>query len=57
MLLVTPLDHPNCVLVLEEDARIDIPHWQVKRRLPRYVFLYLDRPELLAVRLRREQAQ
>ncbi|WP_306395219.1 hypothetical protein [Telluria beijingensis] len=53
MLLVTPFDQPNCVLVLEEDVRIDILHWQVERRLPRYVFLYLDRPELLATRLRR----
>lgn len=56
MLLVTPFDQPNCVLVLEEDARVDILHWQVKRRLPRYVFLYLDRPELLAQQLRRRVA-
>lgn len=53
MLLVTPFDQPNCVLVLEEDTRVDILHWQAKKRLPRYVFLYLDRPELLAARLRR----
>ncbi|WP_137172352.1 hypothetical protein [Massilia sp. HP4] len=50
-LLVTPFDQPNCVLVLADDARVDILHWQVKRRLPRHVFLYLDRPELLATRL------
>lgn len=53
LLKVTPFDQPNCVLVLDDDARIDILHWQVKKRLPRYVFLYLDRPELLATRLRR----
>ncbi|EKU84282.1 hypothetical protein HMPREF9710_00441 [Massilia timonae CCUG 45783] len=52
-LLVTPFDKPNCVLVLADDARIDILHWQARKRLPRYVFLYLDRPELLAARLRR----
>lgn len=51
-LLVTPFDKPNCVLVLEEDAHVDILHWQVNKRLPRHVFLYLDRPELLAARLR-----
>lgn len=56
MLLVTPFDQPNCVLVLEEDARVDILHWQAKRRLPRYVFLYLDRPELLAKPLRQRVA-
>ena len=54
-LLVTPFDKPNCVLVLADDARVDILHWQARKRLPRYVFLYLDRPELLAARLRRAQ--
>ncbi|MEH6433661.1 hypothetical protein [Massilia sp. DD77] len=51
-LLVTPFDKPNCVLVLRPQAEVDILHWQVRKRLPRYVFLYLDRPELLAARLR-----
>lgn len=55
-LLVTPFDQPNCVLVLDEDIQVDILHWQMKRRLPRYVFLYLDRPELLAARLRQRAA-
>lgn len=54
MLLVTPFDQPNRVLVLEEDARVDSRRWQVKRRLPPYVFLYLDRSKLLAARLRGE---
>jgi hypothetical protein len=51
-LLVTPFDKPNCVLVLAPDAEVTILHWQVSRRAPRYVLLYLDRPELLASRLR-----
>ena len=51
-LLVTPFDKPNCVLVLKPDADIRILHWQVRKQLPKYVFLYLDRPELLAARLR-----
>lgn len=51
-LLVTPFDKPNCVLVLHEDAQVDILVHQSITRLPRYVFLYLDRPELLAARLR-----
>lgn len=51
-LLVTPFDKPNCVLILEPDAQVDILHWQARKRLPRHVFLYLDRPELLAARLR-----
>lgn len=55
-LLVTPFDKPNCVLVLEDDAQVDILHWQATKRLPRHVFLYLDRPELLAARLRQRAA-
>lgn len=54
-LVVTPFDQPNCVLVLEADAQVEILHWQMKKRLPRHVFLYLDRPELLAARLRRRE--
>ena len=51
-LLVTPFDKPNCVLVLKPEVDAAILHWQVQRRVPKYVFLYLDRPELLAARLR-----
>jgi len=54
MLVVTPFDKPNCVLVLKPENEVHILHWQVRKRLPKYVFLYLDRPELLAARLRRE---
>jgi hypothetical protein len=51
-LLVTPFDKPNCVLVLKPDAAVTFLHWQVLRAAPRYVLLYLDRPELLAGRVR-----
>ena len=47
-LLVTPFDKPNCVLVLRADADVTLMHWQVCRKAPRHVLLYLDRPELLA---------
>lgn len=50
-LVVTPFDKPNCVLVLKPEAQVEILHWQVRRRLPRYVFLYVDRPELLRASL------
>ena len=50
-LLVTPFDKPNCVLVLKPDAAVTFLHWQVQRTAPRYVLLYLDRPELLASRV------
>ena len=49
-MLVTPFDKPNCVLVLKPDTTVTLLHWQVQRRAPRYVLLYLDRPELLASR-------
>ena len=47
-LLVTPFDKPNCVRVLRPEAELTLLHWQVQRRAPRYVLLYLDRPQLLA---------
>jgi hypothetical protein len=50
-LLVTPFDKPNCVLLLKPEAGVTLLHWQVERRAPRYVLLYLDRPELLARRV------
>lgn len=49
--MVTPFDKPNCVLVLTPDASITILHWQAQRTAPRYMLLYLDRPELLASRV------
>lgn len=51
-LLVTPFDKPNCVLVLKPNAAVTFLHWQVLRTAPSYVLLYLDRPELLASRIR-----
>jgi hypothetical protein len=52
-LVVTPFDKPNCVLVLHQEAQVDILLHQVTTRLPRYVFLYLDRPALLAAHVDR----
>ena len=49
---VTPFDKPNCVLVLKPDAGVTLLHWQVRRAAPRYVLLYVDRPELLASRVK-----
>lgn len=49
---VTPFDKPNCVLVMKPDAGVTLLHWQVRRAAPRYVLLYLDRPELLASRVK-----
>lgn len=46
-MLVTPFDKPNCVLVMKPEAGVTLLHWQVRRAAPRYVLLYLDRPELL----------
>jgi hypothetical protein len=52
-LVVTPFDKPNCVLVLHKHAQVDILLHQVTTRLPQYVFLYLDRPALLAAHVDR----
>lgn len=46
--LVTPFDKPNCVLLLKAEAGVTLLHWQVRRKAPRYVLMYVDRPELLA---------
>jgi len=52
-LVVKPFDKPNCVLVLHQHAQVDILLHQVTTRLPQYVFLYLDRPALLAAHVDR----
>lgn len=52
-LVLTPFDKPNCVLVLHQHAQVDILLHQVTTRLPQYVFLYLDRPALLAAHVDR----
>lgn len=54
-MLVTPIDKPNCVLVLRPEAGVSLLHWQVRRTAPRYVLLYLDRPELLRQQLERSK--
>lgn len=50
-ILVTPFDKPNCVLVMKPEAGATLLHWQVRRSVPRYLLLYLDRPALLAARI------
>lgn len=52
---VTPFDKPNCVLVMRPDSGVNLLHWQVRRAAPRYILLYLDRPELLAGRVRQDR--
>jgi len=52
-LVLTPFDKPNCVLVLHQAVQVDILLHQATTRLPKYVFLYLDRPALLAARVDR----
>jgi hypothetical protein len=52
-LVLTPFDKPNCVLVLHQAVQVDILLHQATTRLPKYVFLYLDRPALLAAHVHR----
>ena len=52
-LVLTPFDKPNCMVVLHQHAQVDILLHQVTTRLPQYVFLYLDRPALLAAHVHR----
>lgn len=49
--LVTPFDKPNCVLVMKRNSGATLLHWQVQRPIPRYLLLYVDRPELIASRI------
>ena len=46
--LVTPFDAPNLVLRLRADLPVTLTCYQLEKSAPRYVFLYLDRPEQLA---------
>ncbi len=52
---VSPFDAPNVVLCLRRDPRVTITAWQLEKPAPKYVFLYLDRPELLGAALQRVQ--
>lgn len=55
MVTVSPFDTPNVVLRLRSDRPVTITTWQLEKPAPTYVFLYLDRPELLGAALRRAQ--
>lgn len=46
-LLVSPLDKPNTVLILDHDSPVRLHHLGVERTGLRAVFLYLDRPQVL----------
>jgi len=46
--LVTPFDAPNLVLRLRPEVPVTLTCYQLEKRAPRYVFLYLDRPETLS---------
>jgi hypothetical protein len=50
-LLVTPIDRPNCVLVLAPGADVRAWHWGGERAGFASIFLYVDRPEALAAAL------
>jgi hypothetical protein len=52
-LTVSPFDAPNVVLRLRSDRPVTITTWQLEKPAPTWVFLYLDRPELLSAALRR----
>ncbi len=52
---VSPFDAPNVVLRLRPEAPVTITTYQLARQAPAYVFLYLDRPELLGAAVRRAQ--
>jgi hypothetical protein len=50
-LVVTPIDRPNCVLVLAPGADVCASHWGGERGGFACIFLYVDRPEALAAAL------
>lgn len=50
---ITPFDKPNLLLRLRPDAGCTITHHGVEREEVRLVFLYLDRPDVLAAALAR----
>lgn len=49
--VVSPVDRPNLVLMLASGAQVGLSLYQLERNAPPYIFLYLDRPELLLARL------
>ena len=52
---VSPFDAPNVVLRLRPEVPLTITTYQLAKQAPAYVFLYLDRPELLGAAVRRAQ--
>ncbi len=48
----TPADSANIVVVIDQDAVVQLTHWQVERPAPRYLFLYVDEPAQLAAAVR-----
>ena len=52
---VSPFDAPNVVLRLRREQPVTITTWQLEKPAPVWVFLYLDRPELLRAALQRRQ--
>lgn len=50
---VSPFDAPNVVLRLRRERPVTIITYQLEKPAPAYVFLYLDRPELLSAALQR----
>jgi len=49
--VVSPFDAPNLVLRLDRAQPVTITYYQLEKSAPRYVFLYLDRPDQLAAML------
>ncbi|XYJ10236.1 hypothetical protein ACSUZJ_23165 [Telluria sp. B2] len=50
---VSPFDAPNVVLRLRPGVPVTVASYQLAKQDPAYVFLYLDRPELLGAAVRR----
>jgi hypothetical protein len=49
--VVSPFDAPNLVLRLDRAQPVTITYYQLEKSAPRYVFLYLDRPDQLTAML------
>lgn len=52
VVVASPLDKPNTVLILHDDCPVRLTHWGVPREGLACVFLYVDRPDALAAALR-----
>ena len=47
-IVISPIDRPNLVLVLVPEAMVPVSLVGDERLAPRYVFVYVDRPDLIA---------